>query len=465
MVRSLLDSYPVIDRRLSNEEMPPASSSATHEAERPQRQLSFTRAFEADLHDSWVYKRVLKIDDDNTLSIMSSAGRTASWSMLSGLSMSEISFVAVLALPIYAEDLQNKQRYDFNESKRPRKDLGSRWRQFRSRIVESTVPEKPPAIFGRALADLDTLYFEIHTIPRSGTQVVLPLVVAQLGSALTKTFPEEPSLFTAFLGDGDALRMYAIQQDIEVSAASSQLRAFRWPGLSTKFDVAGCLLRYLKMLPDPIIPTANYGDFIDASKQELVDDIGKFQNELRFAEESSALQRSTTRRLARARLNLPSRNRDLLDYILNLMGSMFWDEGFGVESKLQLISAFQPSILDPGELYAHHPKHEDYSVILLMLTREYYISEQWKEARNALQAEVDVNRSERSRQAWIARDRGISTSLAQARLRREIAAQEQRLRDHELTRWDTTLGNTTMRQLTECMLYIGLNPTGHGSEL
>lgn len=47
------------------------------------------------------------------LSIVSSAGRTGSWSMLSGLSLSEVSQIALLAIPIYAGDLKNVGVYDF----------------------------------------------------------------------------------------------------------------------------------------------------------------------------------------------------------------------------------------------------------------------------------------------------------------------------------------------------------------
>ena len=52
-------------------------------------------------------------EEIDAFSILSSAGRTASWSMVSGLSLSEVSQVAVLAIPIYATDISNKDAYDF----------------------------------------------------------------------------------------------------------------------------------------------------------------------------------------------------------------------------------------------------------------------------------------------------------------------------------------------------------------
>jgi hypothetical protein len=51
--------------------------------------------------------------NEESFSILSSAGRTGSWSMLSGMSLSEMSNIAILALPIYASDLANRDKYDF----------------------------------------------------------------------------------------------------------------------------------------------------------------------------------------------------------------------------------------------------------------------------------------------------------------------------------------------------------------
>ena len=48
--------------------------------------------------------------------MISAAGRTAAWSMLSGLSLSDnISIIAVQALPVYAHDLSNSEVYQFGE--------------------------------------------------------------------------------------------------------------------------------------------------------------------------------------------------------------------------------------------------------------------------------------------------------------------------------------------------------------
>ena len=74
----------------------------------------FGFVFEEELNGSWVYQRAAR-QMDGSSSIISSAGRTASWSMLTGLSLSDISNLAVLALPVYAEDISNKELYQFGQ--------------------------------------------------------------------------------------------------------------------------------------------------------------------------------------------------------------------------------------------------------------------------------------------------------------------------------------------------------------
>jgi hypothetical protein len=69
-------------------------------------------AFEELLMNSRAYRNAAHNNID-TFSVVSSAGRTASWSMLSGLSLSEMSNIAILAMPIYVSDISNKEAYFF----------------------------------------------------------------------------------------------------------------------------------------------------------------------------------------------------------------------------------------------------------------------------------------------------------------------------------------------------------------
>lgn len=67
--------------------------------------------FERDLKESRVYRRAKRDTMDG--SVRSSVGRTHTWSVFSGLSLSNISDISVIALPIYAEDLTNPHHYNF----------------------------------------------------------------------------------------------------------------------------------------------------------------------------------------------------------------------------------------------------------------------------------------------------------------------------------------------------------------
>ena len=68
--------------------------------------------FEEDLKNSWVYKRALK-RQQGSVPESTTTSFDASWSMMSGLSLGDISSISILALPIYAEDISNKEHYHF----------------------------------------------------------------------------------------------------------------------------------------------------------------------------------------------------------------------------------------------------------------------------------------------------------------------------------------------------------------
>ncbi|EXK77075.1 hypothetical protein FOQG_18204 [Fusarium oxysporum f. sp. raphani 54005] len=69
--------------------------------------------FEDDLESSRVYRRAQR--DTVDFSFRSSIARSRNWSVLSGLSLGDVSAISVIALPIYPTDLTNAQHYDFGE--------------------------------------------------------------------------------------------------------------------------------------------------------------------------------------------------------------------------------------------------------------------------------------------------------------------------------------------------------------
>ncbi|KAH7116422.1 hypothetical protein EDB81DRAFT_862150 [Dactylonectria macrodidyma] len=85
-------------------------SLAPHTAS-PKRSSLVEFEFERDLKASHVYRQAKK--DTMDFSVRSSVARTHAWSIFSGISLSNISEISVLALPLYAEDIANPQHYDF----------------------------------------------------------------------------------------------------------------------------------------------------------------------------------------------------------------------------------------------------------------------------------------------------------------------------------------------------------------
>ncbi len=74
-------------------------------------------AFEEDLSKSWVYQRSL-IRGPRTFSIATSKRLTQitqSWSILSRISLSQISNIAVQSLPIFQDDLKDNHLYAFGD--------------------------------------------------------------------------------------------------------------------------------------------------------------------------------------------------------------------------------------------------------------------------------------------------------------------------------------------------------------
>lgn len=124
MIRQVLDSHQILAQRLLTIEIglyttQPLSSHLPQTKEEVPETIQRTVqgfAFEEDLSNSWVYKGSERSDNGGAFSVLSAAGRTASWSMLSGLSLSyNISMIAIQGLPVYAQDISNSEVYKFGE--------------------------------------------------------------------------------------------------------------------------------------------------------------------------------------------------------------------------------------------------------------------------------------------------------------------------------------------------------------
>lgn len=69
--------------------------------------------FQKDLAASRVYRRVSKRGDQ--ISLISGATSATPWSLLSGLSLADVSIISIVDLPICSSIITNSQRYDFTD--------------------------------------------------------------------------------------------------------------------------------------------------------------------------------------------------------------------------------------------------------------------------------------------------------------------------------------------------------------
>jgi len=90
-----------------------AEESAPDESHRfePSDRLYHQYSFETDLDTSRVYKRTQSYEPDT--SFTSSAVRTHAWSLFSGLSLSQVSRVSAIALPVYSNHVFNSEWFNF----------------------------------------------------------------------------------------------------------------------------------------------------------------------------------------------------------------------------------------------------------------------------------------------------------------------------------------------------------------
>ncbi|KAH6874727.1 hypothetical protein B0T10DRAFT_585904 [Thelonectria olida] len=325
-------------------------------------------AFEEILMSSRAY-RITARDNSDGFSVITSAGRTASWSMLSGLSLSEVSHIGIQAIPIYASDITNKDHYDFSpaicgsmSSQSPprsspqglEKSSRRKWLKglFRSAQSVEPEPEPRPAVFGVSLGT--SIAYAKATITRSdadGNSVVygyIPIAVAKTGNILKQHGKSYAFACPSYLGkanggpisgveiqdvfaiNGNPVRMSSMQRILESPPMYG--RQYDWDEF-TVHDTAGVLLRYLKSLPEPIIPYDHFARYVEQCNVFL-------DRELDEDEDASFFDRIRT-----LILELPALNRQLLIYLLDIMAVFASKSDRNKMTPLRLVSIFQPSIL------------------------------------------------------------------------------------------------------------------------
>jgi hypothetical protein len=120
----------------------------------------FHYSFEIDLNTSRVYRRTEPYKSD--VSFTSSSVRTHAWSIFSGMSLSEISVVSALALPLYAYDIPNNEWYNFGEIELEVPMSGTRYQETINRPASSNTPTTKSTALSTIFAPLEKLPEELQ---------------------------------------------------------------------------------------------------------------------------------------------------------------------------------------------------------------------------------------------------------------------------------------------------------------
>lgn len=156
-------------------------------------------AFEEELLASTVYKRPLFSQSGSSL--VTSSTRSTSVSILSSLSISDVSNISILAIPIYANEISNSQRYSFGDfnprSPKPPEPSSKarRWDSFadmvrkrrlqKAAVNASRTEQNEPVVFGVALGtSIKFANVAISLLDEEGNSFIygyIPIVIAKVG--------------------------------------------------------------------------------------------------------------------------------------------------------------------------------------------------------------------------------------------------------------------------------------------
>ncbi|KAH6714433.1 Rho GTPase activation protein [Leptodontidium sp. MPI-SDFR-AT-0119] len=336
-------------------------------------------AFEEELENSWVYKRSIARDPGGAFSVISSAGRTASWSMLSGLSLSDsISIIAVQALPLYAFDISNSQLYQFGEfednqetllppdrrSQNTSSDVKPGRKSFRSRLVKiaatfspkdsktnalEAMEIEPHRVFGSDLRQSITFAnVAISLVDSEGNSYIygyVPIVVAKCGVYLKE---KGTTVENILYQSGSAKRIFELQTIF--NSPDRYGKGLDWLQY-TVHDAASLLLRYLKTLPQSVIPFDHYEQFVSCLEEN---------DETRDPMTSiSAFQKST--------IDLPPLSRQLLLYLLDLLAVFASKSDENHMTSTRLVAVFQPSLLSKEPQSMTAEDHERAALVMVFM--------------------------------------------------------------------------------------------------
>ncbi|KAL1798012.1 hypothetical protein ACET3X_004618 [Alternaria dauci] len=230
-----------------------------------------------------------------------------------------------------------------------RRDLTSWWRQFSKRPAKKDDDKEPalPGIFGVPL---------IQSIPYANVAISLfnehgesyiygyvPIVVAKCGVFLKEKATDVEGIFRLA---GSEKRIKELRTAFDTPPRYG--KGLDWSGY-TVHDAANILRRYFNNLPEPIIPLQHYDPFRDPLKGHQAEAVGPCEGQQPSVGgfDPDAAVRTYQHEIKA----LPSLNRQLLLYILDLLAVFAAKADVNKMTTSNLAAIFQPGLLS-------HPQHD-----------------------------------------------------------------------------------------------------------
>jgi len=230
-----------------------------------------------------------------------------------------------------------------------RRDLTSWWRQFSKRPAKKDDDKEPalPGIFGVPL---------IQSIPYANVAISLfnehgesyiygyvPIVVAKCGVFLKEKATDVEGIFRLA---GSEKRIKELRTAFDTPPRYG--KGLDWSGY-TVHDAANILRRYFNNLPEPIIPLQHYDPFRDPLKGHQAEAVGPSEGQQPSV---GGFDPDAAVRVYQSQIKaLPSLNRQLLLYILDLLAVFAAKADVNKMTTSNLAAIFQPGLLS-------HPQHD-----------------------------------------------------------------------------------------------------------
>ncbi|KAL6715580.1 GTPase activating protein (GAP) for Rho1p [Lecanora helva] len=237
-----------------------------------------------------------------------------------------------------------------------KRELASWWKRFRRKEAEDQI--RPPIrIFGVPLSvSIPYANVAISLTNDHGESYVygyVPIVIAKCGVFLKEKATDVEGIFRL---SGSSKRI----KELEVIFDSPDRygKGLDWTGY-TVHDAANILRRYLNMLPEPIVPHRHYEGFREPLKSHQAQAVGDVEVHAQDAGDFDVEKAIATYK--KLIIELPSLNRQLLLYILDLLAVFASKSEQNRMPSPNLSAIFQPGILS-------HPIHD-------MTPQEYRLSQ------------------------------------------------------------------------------------------